>query len=938
MRAAGEGQVLDIVRQGMADAGLDRVGALACVLAHLVGGVVDDVGVAAGAALHGVGAGAAVQPVVAGVAVQLVIAGVAIQEVVAIAADQRVVARAGVDDVIAGQAVQQIGAGIAVDDVGEHVAGAVDVGAASQGQVLDVVGQRVGDARLHQVGAFAARFGDNVAIVIDHVNVVAQAACHGVGAHAAVERVVAGVAGQLVVAGLAVQCVGAVAAKDHVVAVPRVNGIRPGLGTDRIAGAISGDDVVQGIAGADQALGAGQGQVFGVCSQRVVDVRLDRVDAGIQGFGDDVAGVVDHVGIVAEPALHVVRAGAAIQRVIARIGNQRVVAVEPAQHIDAAVAGDDVVERVAGTVDVRAARERQVLDVVGQGVADAGLDRVGAFALVLDHQVACVVDNIGVVAGAALQGIGAGTAVQHVVAAVALQLVVARIAVQHVVALAAGQRVIAGAGVDGVVAGHPVQHVGAGIAVDEVVEHVAAAVDVGAAGQGQVLDVVGQRVSDACLRQVGARVELFGDDVAVVIDHIGVVARAAVHLVGPQAAVQRVVAGFAKQLIIAQFSMQDVVAVTAVGEVVAGAGKDRVRARPRIDGIVAGIANDDVVQGVTGAVEVPGSAQGQVLDVVGERVANAGLYCVSARIERFDGDVAVLVDDIGVVADTAMQRVGAKATVESVVAAVADQGVIAIQAVHHIVGVVASERVVQIIAAAIDAAATCQGQVLDVVRQGVTGAGLNEVTSLAGVFDDHIRSVVHYIHIVARTAVQCVRAAPAVKDVVAFEAEQDIGCHVAVDGVVERVASAVVAGSAGQRQVFDILGQRVADTRLHAIGAGVEALGDHVACGVDHVRVVAGAAFHLVGAGPAVERVIAGLAVQRVVAGVAVEDIVAIAAVSDVAAGPAVDRVGARASAQRVVRAVAREDVVERIAGAVEFLGAGQGQVLDVIAQGVADA
>ena len=45
-----------------------RVGALAGALDHHVAGIVDDIGVVAGAAAHGVGAGAAVERVVAGVA------------------------------------------------------------------------------------------------------------------------------------------------------------------------------------------------------------------------------------------------------------------------------------------------------------------------------------------------------------------------------------------------------------------------------------------------------------------------------------------------------------------------------------------------------------------------------------------------------------------------------------------------------------------------------------------------------------------------------------------------------------------------------------------------------------------------------------------------------------------------------------------------------
>ena len=48
------------------------------------------------------------------------------------------------------------------------------------------------------------------------------------------------------------------------------------------------------------------------------------------------------------------------------------------QHVVAGVAGQRVVQRVAGGIDVAGAGQRQVLDVGAQRVADAGLHRVGA--------------------------------------------------------------------------------------------------------------------------------------------------------------------------------------------------------------------------------------------------------------------------------------------------------------------------------------------------------------------------------------------------------------------------------------------------------------------------------------------------------------------------------------------------------------------------------
>ena len=58
--------------------------------------------------------------------------------------------------------------------VGAAVAGAVDVAAAGQGQVLDVGAERVADRRLHRVGALVERLGHHVAGIVDDVGVVAE--------------------------------------------------------------------------------------------------------------------------------------------------------------------------------------------------------------------------------------------------------------------------------------------------------------------------------------------------------------------------------------------------------------------------------------------------------------------------------------------------------------------------------------------------------------------------------------------------------------------------------------------------------------------------------------------------------------------------------------------------------------------------------------------
>ena len=130
------------------------------------------------------------------------------------------------------------------------------------------------------------------------------------------------------------------------------------------------------------------------------------------------------------------------------------------------IACDGVVAGVAGAVDVVGAErvKAETFEVGPQGVGDGADDfiDVGRRAALRDH-VGDIVDVVRVVALAADEAVGAGAAVQVVVAVVAGQ---------------------------GVVAGLAVQAVAARIAGDLVGERIALAVDVGGAGQRQVLDEV----------------------------------------------------------------------------------------------------------------------------------------------------------------------------------------------------------------------------------------------------------------------------------------------------------------------------------------------------------------------------------------------------------------------------------------------------------------
>ena len=215
-----------------------------------------------------------------------------------------------------------------------------------------------------------------------------------------------------VFAAVSVQRIGARIADERVVAAA--------AGENVVAG-IAGDDVGVAVAGAVDVAAAGQGQVLDIGAERVADRRLHGVGALADEFRRQVAGIVDDVGIVADAAHHGVGAGATIEGVVA------------------AVAGEDVGVTVAGAVEVGGPGQGEVVDIGAEREAHRRLHEVGAFAGIFGHHVADVVDQIGVVAGTPLHGVGA------------------RAAVEDIVAAAAGERVGGGCADEGVGAAEPLQ-------------------------------------------------------------------------------------------------------------------------------------------------------------------------------------------------------------------------------------------------------------------------------------------------------------------------------------------------------------------------------------------------------------------------------------------------------------------------------------------------
>src|SRR6185369_5476418 len=337
-----------------------------------------------------VDASTADEEIVAVAAGQFVIAVAAVQRVLAGSTGNRVVAFIARYLVVSSLAAKLVVAGITENDIGRRIAEAFEVAGAIQVQVLDVVVRLVRqvdvDDGLDTVVALAGRFDRLVAGAADQIQVTAGAAHH---------RVVAGAAREQVIAGAADQGVVAVIANELVIAAPAIQDIAVGI-ADHL--------VPQFVADAT-------GPTGGVENQQVLDVRAQRIArkgradpicslAGV--LNDLVTRVIDIIGIVAFAADHDIVADAALQQIIALTADQGVVALVAEQAVVAFVACDDIAEVVAGAVDVVAAGQDHVLDVLETG--HAKIDRleagsgVDALAGKLDDCVGAEIAHICVVA------------------------------------------------------------------------------------------------------------------------------------------------------------------------------------------------------------------------------------------------------------------------------------------------------------------------------------------------------------------------------------------------------------------------------------------------------------------------------------------------------------------------------------------------------------
>ena len=262
-----------------------------------------------------------------------------------------------------------------------------------------------------------------------------------------------------------------------------------------------------------------------------------------------------------------------------------------------------------------------------------------------------------------------------VVSCAACQRILAIAPGQIIVSVASADGVIAGTAIDGVVAVERIDGVAAAAAHHHVVEVVAGQGRVTGAGVGQVFDRGGKvgagggrvEAGDGSLQGIDALAGIL-EHLVSGINQVSVVAGAAIQAVGTCAAIERVIAGQAVEHIGGCAGRRDVVA-----GLVARQGGCR----------GAGVAQ---------TLEVDVLAQAQVLDDAG------GLYGVEAAVDRFEGLVCGVVDDIGVVSTATHQGVacqGVGASIQRIVARATRDQIVAGHAIETVCASTALEGVVQ---------------------------------------------------------------------------------------------------------------------------------------------------------------------------------------------------------------------------------------------------
>ena len=214
---------------------------------------------------------------------------------------------------------------------------------------------------------------------------------------------------------------------------------------------------------------------------------------------------------------------------------------------------------------------------------------------------------------------------------------------------------------DAVVAGTAIEHIVAGRAQQAVVELVAGEHQPRRPQSPEHFDFLSglEPIVDARMDDIGAGAGRFDDPIVRIVDEIGIVPAATVHRVGPQSAVEPVVAEAARERVAASAAPQ------AIRKLVAG---------PR---------------------EIAGPHEAQPLDLGTQHVGRqGGPDRVDAPARRFGNDICRIVHVVAVIAVPTGHRVDADAPIEPIVAEPADQRVVVGAAVEPVIAGKAVDPVV----------------------------------------------------------------------------------------------------------------------------------------------------------------------------------------------------------------------------------------------------
>ena len=272
-----------------------------------------------------------------------------------------------------------------------------------------------------------------------------------------------------------------------------------------------------------------------------------------------------------------------------------------------------------------------------------------------------------------------------------------------------------------------------------------------------------------------------------------------------------------------------------------------------IQPVAASRSGEDVVEciarpAVSRQVFLSGAGQRQILDVGAQGPGDGRLHEVGAFPGQFGDDVRQGLDDVGVVARAADQRV----------AATANQGVVARQSKEKVVPRIATQDIGKRVARG--AVGRCPGEreVLDMLAEGIGHRRLHAVDARFVALEHDVLGVVHYVQVIAVPTRHHVSALATIEPVVGRVADQ---------AVAQGVAGGIHGRRSRQRQVLDIVRQRETDGRPRGVGALVTGFGDQIPRLIDDVDVIAFLTRHGVCACPTVDPVGRLASVERIARG-----------------------------------------------------------------------